>query len=94
METIIEKILSGRIAEFSYQGEKYLIQEENNKGWNYLSLWQITPRSTCLCRAFFDIIDGVSEDTIQELLSLPCVEGLTVMEMLSHAELETGDAKR
>lgn len=88
METIIEKLLSGGIVEFSYKGEKYLIQEENNKGWNYLSLWQITPKSTCLCRAFFDIFDGISEETVQELLSQPCVEGLTVLEMLDHAEWE------
>ena len=38
METVIEKLLAGRIVEFSGRDKAYLSQQENNKGWNYLSL--------------------------------------------------------
>ena len=69
----MDALLSGRIVEFSYQGRDYLIQQENNKGWNYLSLWQTAPDYVCLGRAFFDIFDGISEDTVEELISQPCL---------------------
>ena len=85
-QTIIERIRSGGVIEFSYNGEAYLIQEENNKGWNYLSLWRITPNSTCMSRVFFDILDGVSEETIRELLAQPLSDGHTVQEILQDAE--------
>lgn len=88
METMIEKILSGSVVEFSYHGEEYLIQEENNKGWNYLSLWRITPHSTCMRRVFFDILDGVSAETIRELLAQPFSDGHSVREVLRSPEIE------
>ena len=87
-QTVIERILSGGVLEFSYNGETYLIQEENNKGWNYLSLWRITPASTCMSRVFFDILDGVSEETILELLAQPVSDGHTVQEILQSSEVE------
>ena len=82
MQTIIETLLSGRIVEFGYQGKRYLIQQENNKGWNYLSLWRMEPDAVCLGRAFFDIFDGVSEETIRDLFSQPCIEGRTIQDVL------------
>ena len=88
METIIERILSGRVVEFFCHDEAYLIQQENNKGWNYLSLWRIRPDSTCLCRVFFDIFDGVSEETIRELFAQPCADEHTVQELLQSPEIE------
>ena len=81
-------ILAGRMVEFSYGGKTYLIQQENNKGWNYLSLWRSAPEPACLGRAFFDIFDGVSEATIEELFSLPCIEGRTLEEVLPEAVRE------
>jgi len=82
METLTEKLLAGRIVEFSYQDKTYLIQQENNKGWNYLSLWRTDPNPACLNRAFFDIFDGLSMETIAELFSQPSPEGCTVRELL------------
>ena len=82
LAAIVEKLLSGGIAEFSYRGKAYLIQQENNKGWNYLSLWRTSPDSVCLGRAFFDIMDGLTEDTIRELFSLPCLEGQSPADVL------------
>ena len=87
METVIETILAGGVAEFSCQGEEYLIQTENNKGWNYLCLWRIKPSSVCISRVFFDILDGVSEETIRELLAQPCTDGHTVGELLQSSEI-------
>ena len=87
-QTIIERILSGGVIEFSYNGETYLIQEENNKGWDYLSLWRIKPNSTCLSRVFFDIFDGVSEETVQELFAQPLSEAHTVQEVLQSSKVE------
>ena len=87
-QTIIEKLLSGGVAEFSYCGGEYLIQPENNKGWNYLCLRRIMPDSTCMCRVFFDILDGVSEETIRELLDQPFSEGHSVQEVLQSQEIE------
>ena len=86
MDTIIDKLLSGQTVEFSYQGQEYLIQQENNKGWDYLGLWRTSPSPTCLSRAFFDLADGVSLETIQELFSEP-FDGRTVQELLQESRV-------
>ena len=90
METIIDKLLSGRTVEFSYQGQEYLIQQENNKGWDYLGLWRTSPGPACLSRAFFDLADGVSPETIQELFSTP-IDGQTVREILLESRVMIHD---
>ena len=82
MKTIAETILSDGFAEFSCRGEKYLIQQESNKGCHYLSLWRAAPKAACLCRVCFDVFDGVSEETVEELFSQPLPDGRTVREML------------
>ncbi len=86
MEAIFEKILSGATVEFSYRGKSYLIQEENNKGWDYLSLWRTAPDYSCMCRAFFDVPDGVSRETIRELFDQPFSEKYTVGEIIESPE--------
>ena len=88
METIIETILSRSYLEFSYQDKTYLIQVENNKGWDYISLWRTAPDSTCLLRVFFDGLDGVSEDAVRELLDQPFSDEHTVREIIQSPEIE------
>ncbi len=87
MKTIVETILSDNSAEFSYQNEQYLIQQESNKGCHYLSLWRIKPKAACLCRVCFEVFDGVSEETIEELFSQQLSDGQTVRDMISGSEL-------
>ena len=79
-----ETILAGRIVEFLYRGAAYLIQQENNKGYNYLSIWRTAPGYVCLDRVFFDMEDGLDEETVRELLSKPCIEGRSAADILSH----------
>ncbi len=86
MKTIVETILSGGFAEFSCHGERYLIQQESNKGCHYLSLWRLAPRAACLCRVCFDVFDGVSEENIEELFGLPLSDGRTVRDMIRDSE--------
>ncbi len=82
VKTVVAAILSGSSIGFSYHGRSYLIQEENNKGWSYLSLWRTAPGWACLCRAFFDAFDGVSEETVRELFAQPFSDGHTVGEII------------
>ncbi len=82
MEQLMDQVLAGRVAEFSHGGKNYLIQQENNKGWNYLSLWRTAPEPACLGRAFFDIFDGVSRETAEELFSQPLIDGKTIWEII------------
>ena len=77
-----ETVLAGGIAEFSWRGAAYLIQQENNKGYNYLSVWRTAPDYVCLDRVFFDIDDGADEETARELLSKKCIEGRSAAEIL------------
>ena len=86
MKTIVETILSDGFAEFSCLGEEYLIQQESNKGCHYLGLWRITPRAACLCRVCFDVFDGVSKDTAEELLRQPLPDGRTVRDLIQSSE--------
>lgn len=89
MQTIVDLILTDGFAEFSYRGEKYLIQQESNKGCHYLSLWRLTPDPVCKCRAGYDVFDGVSDETIQELFDQPFSEGRTVRDILQSPEITT-----
>ena len=89
MKTLVETLLSGGCAEFSHQGGKFLIQQESNKGCHYLSLWRLTPRAACLCRVCFEVFDGVSEETIEELFSQPLPDGGTVRDMVESPETIT-----
>ena len=87
MKTIVETILSDGFAEFSYHDEQFLIQQESNKGCHYLSLWRINPKAACFCRVCFEVFDGVSEETIEELFSQQLPDGQTVRDMISDFEL-------
>ncbi len=88
METIIETILTLGYFEFTHQGKTYLIQVESNKGWDYLSLWRSAPDCFCLNRVFFDGIEGVSADTIQELFDQPFLDEYTVREIIQSPDTE------
>ena len=92
MEAILEAILSRGYFEFACQGRTYLIQTENNKGWDYLSLWRSAPDYICLDRVFFDGADGVSEETVQELLDRPFSEEHTLREILQSPDTEWREA--
>ena len=87
------RLLSGGIVEFSWHGGNYLIQQEDNKGWNYLSLWRTSPDYVCLARTFYDIMDGLSEDTILDFFSLPCLDGRSVQDILEES-LREGTARQ
>ena len=78
-----DAILAGRIVEFSCRGAAYLIQQENNKGYNYLSIWRTAPDYMCLDRVFFDIEDGLDEATVSALLDRRCIEGRSAAEILT-----------
>ena len=82
MKSIVEMILSEGFAEFSCHDEKYLVQQESNKGCHYLSLWRIAPKAACLCRVCFDVFDGVSDETIKELPNQPLTDGRTVRDLI------------
>ena len=79
----VEAIAAGRIVEFPYRGAAYLIQQENNKGYNYLSIWRTAPDYVCLDRVFFDIDDGLDEETVEALLSKRCIEGKSAADILA-----------
>ncbi len=86
MKTIVEMILSSGSAEFSRHDARYLIQQESNKGCHYLSLWRTAPKAACLCRVCFEVFDGVSEETIEELFRQPLPDGRTVRDMVQSPE--------
>ncbi|MBQ9565479.1 MAG: hypothetical protein IJU98_07835 [Synergistaceae bacterium] len=89
MKTIIETILAGGFVEFSCHGGTYLIQREHNKGCYYLSLWRLTPDASCMFRVCFDDYDGVSDETVRELLDQPLSKGRTVRNELQNPETVT-----
>ena len=82
MKSIVEMILSEGFAEFSCHDEKYLVQQESNKGCHYLSLWRTAPKAVCLCRVCFDVFDGVSGEIIEELFDQPLPDGRTVRDLI------------
>ncbi len=87
MKTIVEVILTDGSAEFSCHGERYLIQQESNKGCHYLSLWRVAPKPACLSRVCFEVFDGVSKETVEELFNLPLPDGRTVRDVVQSPEI-------
>ena len=80
-QSLLEALEKGRVVAFSHGGKGYFIQQENNKGWDYLSIWRDGEMPVCLGRVFFDIFDGISRDTVRELMELPCVDGQALAEL-------------
>ena len=68
-------------------GDKYLVQQESNKGCHYLSLWRLTPKAACLCRVCFEVFDGISEETVEELLDQRLPDGHTVRDMIESPDM-------
>ena len=85
---VLGLLTTRHFAEFRCGGETYLIQPENNKGWDYLSIWRTGAMPVCLDRAFFDLRCGIDADTVSELLHLPCIQGHSFLDRLSSGEIE------
>ena len=88
VQQVLNAVHSAGCAEFSVGSETYLIQPENNKGWDYLSIWRTGAMPVCLDRAFFDLRCGIDADTVSELLHLPCIQGCSLLDRLSCGEIE------
>ena len=88
VQRVLSALLTRNYAEFRCGGETYLIQPENNKGWDYLSIWRTGAMPVCLDRAFFDLRCGIDADTVSELLHLPCIQGRSFLDRLSCGEIE------
>ena len=90
--TIVQRVLNALhtagSAEFSVGGETYLIQPENNKGWDYLSIWSTGSAVFCLARAMFEFSDGIDAETVTELLSEPCIGGQCCLELCASGALQ------
>ena len=48
-----------------------------------MSIWRTAPDYVCLDRVFFDIEDGLDEETVKELLSKKCIESRSTAEILN-----------
>ena len=89
-EAAVQRVLEGletrRYVEFRMGSERYLIQPDNNKGCDYLSLWRTEPSPACLGRALYDVMDGPDADTVRELLEQPCIRGKSFLACLALGE--------
>jgi len=72
---------------FSCNGASYLIQPENNKGWDYLGLWQTEPKTLGLGKAFFDVMYGPEEAEVRELVNLRCIGGKSIAELWKQGKI-------
>ena len=83
LQRIYTALLEGHMVEFRFHDTDYLIQQEQNKGWDYISIWQLSEPVACLSRTLFDIWDGISDESVTELLNDACIEGHSVAELCS-----------
>lgn len=82
VQAILKALEARRSLEFRCCGETYLIQQDNNKGCDYLSLWRTGSAPVRLGEALFDIFDGVDADAVRELVNLPCLHGRSLLQHL------------
>lgn len=87
-QTVLHSLLTRRCAEFRLMGEAYLIQPDNNKGCDYLSLWRTSPRPERLGEALYDVMYGVDADAVSELLHLRCIRGQSVISYAQSGRIE------
>ena len=87
VRSVLESLLTRRCYEFRWGKERCLIQPDNNKGCDYLSLWRTDPSPACLGRALYEVMDGFDADTVRELLEQPCIRGKSYLERLAAGEL-------
>ena len=83
---VLETLRERNCLEFSCGGEDYLIQPENNKGWDYLCLWRTAPTVECLGRAMFELLYGVDGEAVRELMEQPCIRGKSLLELFRNNE--------
>ena len=88
IQTVLNALNARRCAEFRLSGEEYLIQPDNNKGCDYLSLWRTSPRPERLGEAMYDVMYGVDEDAVSELLRLRCIRGQSVLSYAQSGHVE------
>ncbi len=84
------ELSAGRMVRFACGGARYLMMQENNKGYNYLSIWRVSGTPICVGRAFFDLADGVSAETVRELLQSPCLGGRSFLDALAEITIIDG----
>ena len=84
---VLEALREKNCLEFSCGGGNYLIQPENNKGWDYLCLWRTAPTVECLGRAMFELLYGVDEEAVRELMEQPCISGKSLLELCGEDEI-------
>ena len=88
IQTVLNALNAHRCAEFRFSGEAYLIQPDNNKGCDYLSLWRTSPRPERLGEAMYDVMYGVDADAVSELLRLDCIRGQSVLQAAQSGAVE------
>ena len=88
VQAVFSALLTRRCAEFRLMGEDYLIQPDNNKGCAYLSLWRTSPRPERLGEALYDVMYGIDEDAVKELLCLPCIDGQSILSYAQSGAVE------
>lgn len=88
VQAVLDSLLTRRYAEFRLSGETYLIQPDNNKGCDYLSLWRTSPRPERLGEAMYDVMYGIDEDTVSELVHLRCIRSQSVLEYARSGAVE------
>ena len=88
IQTVLDALSTRRCAEFRLNGEEYLIQPDNNKGCDYLSLWRTSPRPARLGEAMYDVMYGVDADAVAELMRLSCIHGQSVLAVMQSGAAE------
>lgn len=88
VQFVLSALLTRRSMEFRAGGETYLIQPDNNKGCDYLSLWRTGPRPARLGQVMYDVMYGVDDDAVSELLRLPCVRGESILQRIQSGAVE------
>ena len=88
IQTVLNALLARRCVEFRINSEAYLIQPDNNKGCDYLSLWRISPRPGRLGEAMYDILYGIDGDAVSELLHLNCIHGQSILSYIQSGAAE------
>ena len=85
---VLDALTVGHFVEFCCEGETFLIEPDNNKGCDYISIWRTGSSAVCLGHSLFDIFAGIDADAVSELLNLPCINGQSYLQWWKRGKLE------
>ncbi len=81
MDELYERLSWGHDVEFTYHGEEYVIQQEEDGKKLNMVIWESSPNANCICKHLIPSGGQIPIKCIEAVLDDKCFEGKSFMEI-------------